>query len=527
MPLDDEPTARDAAAARKLDEVQRQQARDSLLYFALDYFPHYCRAPFGAFHLARIAELQVLIDGLPVDGRRRSGAAQAWPREHAKSTVCSLFLPLWAVLTGRRRFVLVVSSTWPQAVDLLRWMRLELETNEPLRRDFGDQRGTRWHDDDLMLANGARLVARGAGQQLRGLRSREARPDLLLLDDVEDDVAVATEAQRRKLWWWLTHTLLPAAGGGSTTLIVGTILHRDALLARAVGRDHLRGWLKRRASCWADRERQLPIWPGWWPRDRLEAKRDEILSVAFACEYENEPVSEETALFRLDWLEAARERGRGLVWVDGGAGVPDGWQVVQAWDLAFVDDKRKADAADSDYTVGTTWAVNPETWERRLLRAYRARGLTPAQVPAAIQAEAARFPCGGPGGVRWIVVENNAAGRLHELGLRYSTDLPIIGHTTGREKHDVFAGVPSLSALFEGGKYILPCGDDESRAFTDTLINELHGLGREAHDDTVMSLWLAEFAVRRIRALLASQAPIRPDLNRCRPVLRRPLAAAS
>jgi phage terminase large subunit-like protein len=503
------------------------EARDSLLCFAADYFPHYCRCSFGPFLKARIRELQQLVDDRDVDGRRSEAVAQAWPREHAKSTVCSLFLPLWAALTGRRRFILVVSATYEQALDLLRWCKLELEQNEALRRDFGDQRGERWTDGDFTLRNGVRFVARGAGQQLRGVRSREARPDLVVVDDLESDDAVYTDAQRAKLRNWFTRTLMPVVGRRGLLVIVGTILHRDSLLSRAVGAHHFPTFLKRRFSCWADGDKTTPIWPAWWPAERLLAKRADIGSVAFAQEYENEPVSEETALFRLDWLEAARERGRGLVWVDGVAGVPDGWQVVQAWDLAFVDDKRKADAADSDYTVGTTWAVNPETWERRLLRAYRARGLTPAQVPAAIQAEAARFPCGGPGGVRWIVVENNAAGRLHELGLRYSTDLPIIGHTTGREKHDVFAGVPSLSALFEGGKYILPCGDDESRAFTDTLINELHGLGREAHDDTVMSLWLAEFAVRRIRALLASQAPIRPDLNRCRPVLRRPLAAAS
>ena len=31
----------------------------------------------------------------------------------------------------------------------------------------------------------------------------------------------------------------------------------------------------------------------------------------------------------------------------------------------------------------------------------------------------------------------------------------------------------------------------------DILVNELHGLGAEAHDDTVMALWMAVVALRK------------------------------
>ena len=57
---------------------------------------------------------------------------------------------------------------------------------------------------------------------------------------------------------------------------------------------------------------------------------------------------------------------------------------------------------------------------------------------------------------------------------------------------DIYKGVPSLAVLFENRKYRLPRGDDRSVRMTDILTNELVGLGIEAHDDTVMALWIAE-----------------------------------
>jgi len=66
-----------------------------------------------------------------------------------------------------------------------------------------------------------------------------------------------------------------------------------------------------------------------------------------------------------------------------------------------------------------------------------------------------------------------------------------------RSRMDVFKGVPSLSVMFENGKYRLPRGDKRSEKLVDILTNELVGLGIETHDDTVMALWIAECGIRR------------------------------
>ena len=100
--------------------------------------------------------------------------------------------------------------------------------------------------------------------------------------------------------------------------------------------------------------------------------------------------------------------------------------------------------------------------------------------------------------VRVVAVEKNAFGELHYLGLQRSSDLPLKGHIThARNKADVWEGVPSLSVMFENDKVIFPSKTDRDRERLEPLIHELFALGKEKHDDTVMSLWIAETWLRK------------------------------
>jgi len=101
------------------------------------------------------------------------------------------------------------------------------------------------------------------------------------------------------------------------------------------------------------------------------------------------------------------------------------------------------------------------------------------------------------GRVRSVAVERNAFGELHYVGLQQTTDLPLVGHvTTGKKKADPWEGVASLGVLFERDKVVFPTATSRDREIIEPLIQELWGLGREKHDDTVMSLWIAHSVLR-------------------------------
>jgi len=171
-------------------------------------------------------------------------------------------------------------------------------------------------------------------------------------------------------------------------------------------------------------------------------------------------------------------------------------EIVQGWDFSLVQNVAQAEARDTDFTVGTTWGRDLDTGDHYLLGLWRKRGLTPAQLKLAVIEEYDRFR----GKVSQIAVERNAFGEMHYVGLKQSTDLPIVPHlTTGAKKADPWSGVASLSVLFENEKVIIPTRTPMDQRTVEPLINELWGLGREKHDDTVLSLWIAHSVLRRER----------------------------
>ena len=87
------------------------------------------------------------------------------------------------------------------------------------------------------IANGHTLILpRGAGQQVRGLKWIRYRPDLWIVDDLEDDEGVMNEEQRKKLREWFFSAFLYTVnqyegyGQDYEIIYIDTVKHEDALI---------------------------------------------------------------------------------------------------------------------------------------------------------------------------------------------------------------------------------------------------------------------------------------------------------
>lgn len=240
-----EETGRGAAALAALcaDTSDYRRAATDLEYFGKYYLPHYFSLPAPPFHRALDALWRErVMDGAdPVRDAARilsktgTRTAVAAPRGHAKSTVMSLKNALHAALYGYKRYILLVSDTETQAVGFLDAIKSELEENPRILRDFGEQPGKKtWKTSSILLANGCRIDAVGSGQKLRGRRNHERRPDLILCDDIENDEGVRTAEQRDKLAAWFYKAVCKSGDRYTDILMIGTVLHHDALLARVL-----------------------------------------------------------------------------------------------------------------------------------------------------------------------------------------------------------------------------------------------------------------------------------------------------
>ena len=321
---------------------RRKRALADFAYFRCTYFPHYCRHGDSVLHTWLDETLPALVDH--PDGQRLAVAA---PRGEAKSTVVTLFFVLWCILTGRKRYVVLVADAFEQAATLLEAVKVELEANPRLGMDFPEActPGRLWNVGVAITAGNVKLQAFGSGKRMRGLRHGPHRPDLVVCDDLENDENVKSPDQRDKLQGWLTKTVLSLGEAGDTmdVILVGTVLHYDSVLSRLLGNKLWRGRKFRAVIEWPGRmdlwdrweelllaqgedaarayylERQAEMeegavvsWPSARPLYKLMLKRARDGHAAFDSEQQNDPASGEGAPFegcitfwverRNDWL---------------------------------------------------------------------------------------------------------------------------------------------------------------------------------------------------------------------------------
>jgi predicted phage terminase large subunit-like protein len=248
---------------RKLSELRRKACID-FRKFRKCYFCHYNSLPDAEFH----QELSTLLAEISV--KRGSKNAIAAPRDSAKSTIVSLQYVVYCICYKIEEFIVMISSTADQAVNLLTNVKQELERNDLLQRDFpevceiGRTPGPpRWTLKEIVTRNGVKVIALGVGQQIRGRRNKEHRPSLIILDDVETDESFQTPESFYKQQDWLTKAVLKAGTSTTNVVYVGTIHHYNSLLAQFTNLSSHPGWHKRvykSVISWAER---VEFWERW------------------------------------------------------------------------------------------------------------------------------------------------------------------------------------------------------------------------------------------------------------------------
>ena len=181
-------------------------------FFGRAYFPHYFSRPSPEFHreLDAIWQDGVLkgltpsTSGLVKQISRMNGCKRvvAAPRGHAKSTSLTFKGTIHAVVYGYKHYPIIISDSSDQAEGFLDNIRVEFEENEAIREDFGDLTGKVWRSNVLVTSTNIKVEAIGSGKKIRGRKHRNWRPDLLILDDIENDENVRTPEQRAKLDSW-------------------------------------------------------------------------------------------------------------------------------------------------------------------------------------------------------------------------------------------------------------------------------------------------------------------------------------
>ncbi len=310
-----------------------------------------------------------------LEGARGTRLNVVAPRGAAKSTWVSFAYPLWAACEEREPYILLLSDTGDQAAAYLESLRIELETNEALAQAYPAAcgKGPVWQKNRLRLRNGVVIEALGTGGKVRGRKNRHQRPSLVIVDDPQNNDTITSPVQRLRDWEWLTREVLEVGSPATNYLVVGTALHREAIVCRLQQTPGWRSKVFKAIEQWPDR---LDLWREWegvltdprlddaqrergaaafyaahqalmdagarvlWPeREPLEAlmkKRASIGPAAFASEKQSDPVNPEDCEWPAEWFEHP------LFWFDV-------WPEHLAVRTLYLDPSKGADSKRGDY----------------------------------------------------------------------------------------------------------------------------------------------------------------------------------
>jgi hypothetical protein len=258
-------------------------------------------------------------------------------RQGGKSTIGEEAMVLQAATRTFRNGV-ILGENQDRAMDRLTAIKHELINNEELIKIFGRLDGEVWGASKIILRNGVVIQALGRGQEVRGMKHLDLRPDLLFCDDLESKEHVRSPDARHETRQWFFSEVLPALDKGARIRLHATPLDRESLPVTIAG---LPGWHSIKVPLktidgdgeWA------PTWPSRYPLPWADAKEAELerlgLSHDFAREYMCEPEDPSKKVFTADLFKV----------------VPR----VHVWEptYAFLDPARTTHARSST----TGWAV--------------------------------------------------------------------------------------------------------------------------------------------------------------------------
>jgi len=224
------------------------------------------------------------------------------PRDHGKTTRMTQLFPLWLALTHERVFVVLILASKDQAQSVLESIKLELETNEKILEDFGEQKTNTWSKKKIVLSNGNAIAALGAGQTIRGIKHRYLRPTHIICDDLLKDEEVESASKREFLYRWFKRVVFNL-GKDALVAVVNTIMHPDDLPSRLkeeIKEGRLKDWI----CIWlAARDVYgRPIWPQRWSDEELKHKEEKLGPEIWATEMNNDPLPESSKKFRSEWF---------------------------------------------------------------------------------------------------------------------------------------------------------------------------------------------------------------------------------
>lgn len=285
-------------------KVRTEITKRSHWYFFHFYFAHYVQYPIAPFHEEIFSILE--------DEKIKLAVIVAF-RGSAKSTLITTSYVLWSILGIQQKKLIVISGqTEQKARQYLMNIKNELIHNDLLKKDLGpfeEERNGLGNVTALIIKKlNVKIMTSSTGQSIRGVRHNQHRPDLIILDDIEDIESVKTRESRNKTFNWLTGEVIPAGTNKTRVIAIGNLLHEDSVLKRLQKKIE-NNEMKSSHAVYREYpivdEKGTSLWLGKYPTpEHIEAEKERTMNdIAWYREYMLKIISTDEQVVRPEWIQ--------------------------------------------------------------------------------------------------------------------------------------------------------------------------------------------------------------------------------
>lgn len=481
-----------------------------------------------------------------------------------KSSLLSLWYPVFKIAQNRNVRIILGFKNDEEKKTYARAIRTVLSTNRRLLDDFGrfQPRGKDivWSNDSLEVAGREiaepqptiLFVSSNSIDQVLGRRC-----DIFIMDDIVTPTTVSTQAQRDKQaslfnegvetspqYIWdkdpRTGRLLVPEGitwphdiAYEKGVITGTVFHPDDLFHRKAGKigqmepgklyTKVRDpkYVAIRFDIWRDEEKQEPMWPERWTKEKIELERRSKGDISFNRRYRNIAVDEGSMVFRRPWIYGGEDgpvpyngcldRARSI------GDIPDDPYIVMG-----VDPSTGRRGRGTTFSAFVVAAIRRGEYPQKLYLVdflHKQMGFDDI-ISHATMGDSARGIEGFYEKYKFNEgrLEANAAqkylldnARMREAGFHGCRILPH--ETQGQNRNDPLVGVSSMQRMFMDSLVSIPYRYPSDQEKAEELIDHLLAFPEGVYD-YAMALWFCVLAVRSLGGRYKATGPPRGDIIR-------------
>jgi hypothetical protein len=304
---------RDLRISRVAEPNRRRDCLADIYQFLPTYFPDVFYQPFTV-------DRREMIDAIIHAARFGGDQAVAGPRADGK-TRSAIFCALALVLAGHVTFPMIISKSGPRAARELKNLKQGIEGTirdqtpfaldfpeicEPIQKldrwaskarqqtaygvftemEWGEEciifptistallRANGWHDDIDSAARGQIVASLGIEGPIRGYSVRNRRPDVVLLDDIDDRESARSEMQTETREKIIEEDIGGLAGPDKTVarVMLCTLINQTCIAAKFTDRKQKPSWRGQRHRLLLEKPKNESYWEEYI---RLRKERDE------------------------------------------------------------------------------------------------------------------------------------------------------------------------------------------------------------------------------------------------------------